>query len=93
MELVKLDEYEYDIVDVMDDQDEYLYTVLSMTFDDAIDPLMYDVVSELMNCRGVYVDGRVFKWTDYTLQEEYKTAETIKLMLYLVEDKRKEGVV
>lgn len=87
MDIVKLDSYEYDLIDIHTDKG-IVKTILYITVDSAIDPSIYDIVNELSVSRRVHVNGRYFTCQDYNVEDHNPSRGGAVLTLYLKEDKK-----
>lgn len=86
MTLAKLDDYSYEINDIMKDG-EYYRTILCIHFSNTNDPEIFDVTSELFDYDTVFVDRRYFKYVRSELFVNYKESNA-KMEVELIELER-----
>lgn len=90
MNVVKLDEYTYELIDVALNED-YDHSLIKFTFNRPDDADLFDIVNEVNQCQLVHVNGRYFKCIKYEMMEIDITMG-VELRLYLIEEFMKDGV-
>ena len=86
MDIVKLDCYEYEILDVRNSEGRAVMTLLYITVDSTIDPSIFDITNALSISNNVHVDGRYFTCKDYEIKEHDPIRGGPVLELYLKEN-------
>lgn len=93
MKIVKLDEYEYESVDLFVDNNRYVATLVCIGLDSDVDSTIHDVIREITLCKKVFVDGRHFTCENYSVSNHDPVCGGRVLRLYLVEDKIMGGSI
>lgn len=85
MSVVKIDTYEYELVDIFDYVGDYSHTLIYVYFESMVDPDIHDIIREISEVSLLYADGMYFRAFDYELINDL-VASTSQLKIKTMED-------